>query len=291
MHDLRTIEIPKITDAVKFEYLCRDLWANRAATNELVSFNGRPGQAQNGVDVFGRRIDSQKWFGLQCKVRKQHNPLTRGEVEEELSKAMGFNPSLSEYLLCTTLDRDKELQKVVREINESLSSSRNLTFDVRFWDDIADCLKGECNWNVYYKYYQTFFADNTTLGHAIGKLFNLELGIDRSLDTHYEVLLGKVPNYRDNDHSNANYFRGTYFVANLLHHKIEVFKPTCLPSDIAAAFPNGLDCFRIAKWINSLDDLDKFIYSEGDEAISYLPIEEHREYIESRKEEEEETES
>lgn len=63
MHDLRTVEIPKITDSVKFEYLCRDLWKNESM-NEPVSFNGSPGQGQGGVDVYGRNTTTEEWFGI-----------------------------------------------------------------------------------------------------------------------------------------------------------------------------------------------------------------------------------
>ncbi len=73
MRDLRTLQIPKIKDGIKFEHLCRDIWKNDKNHYELVAFNGRPGQSQDGVDIFGREIDSKKWFGIQCKVRKDSN--------------------------------------------------------------------------------------------------------------------------------------------------------------------------------------------------------------------------
>jgi hypothetical protein len=83
MQDLRTVEIPIITDSLKFEYLCRDLW-KKESMNEPVSFNGRPGQGQDGVDVYGRNTTTEKWFGIQCKVRDKDNKLSKKEIDAEI---------------------------------------------------------------------------------------------------------------------------------------------------------------------------------------------------------------
>lgn len=61
MRDLRTIDIPKITDDEKFEYLCRDLWRNNP-NFEFIELNGRKGQKQFGVDVFGKKVGTEEWL-------------------------------------------------------------------------------------------------------------------------------------------------------------------------------------------------------------------------------------
>lgn len=261
MHDLRTIEIPKITDDVKFEYLCRDLWKNNRV-NDPVSFNGCPGQAQDGVDVYGRNTQSKEWFGIQCKVRKEGNKLSKVEIYKEVNKAKAFNPSLKQYYLCTTLKRDVHLQSTEREIIEELQNSDNFSFKLLFWDDIEEMLKMESNINVYINYYQKFFIDNTTLGHSIGKLINLDLGLDSSVDTHYELIVGKIPNYKDKKHANVDYYRGVYYIINLHEKKMETFSPRCFESDIETAFRSKFDSYRIANWINSIQSLDDFIYDD-----------------------------
>ena len=165
MHDLRTVEIPRITDSVEFEYLCRDLWKNDDV-NDPVSFNGRPGQTQDGVDVYGRNTSTGDWFGIQCKVRTQGNAFTKKEIDDEIERAKRFNPSLKRYYLCTTLKRDAAIQKIERTIIEELNKSNAFSFQILFWNDIEEMLKKESNINVYYQYYNEFFIDNTTIGHS-----------------------------------------------------------------------------------------------------------------------------
>jgi len=80
MHNLRTMEIIKINDSITFELLCRDLRKNDLLNNQ-VQLNGRPGQPQEGVDVFGRNKESGEWFGIQCKVRKNDNLLTKSDIQ------------------------------------------------------------------------------------------------------------------------------------------------------------------------------------------------------------------
>jgi hypothetical protein len=127
MHDLRTLDITKIKDGIKFEYLFRDIW-KKNKKYELVAFNGRPGQAQNGVDIFGRKIEDQQWFGIQCKARKNDNKLGETEIREEINKAKYFTPSLKNYTLITTLNRDEKLQELMRLINSE--SDVNFVFDI-----------------------------------------------------------------------------------------------------------------------------------------------------------------
>jgi len=274
MHDLRTIEIPKITDSVKFEYLCRDLWKNETM-NDPVSLNGRPGQGQNGVDVYGRDTATDKWFGIQCKVKEGSSTLNKKEIVTEIEKAKHFNPSLGRYFLCTTLKRDAAIQKIEREIIEELKKFNGFSFQILFWNDIEEMLKQESNINVYQKYYQKFFIHNTTLGHSIGKLINIELGIGNSIDTHYELIIGKIPDYKDKRHSKVDYYRGVYFIVNFHERKMETFRPRCFETDLEAAFYNKFDLFRITKWLNSIKNLDDFIYDDVCDVEFFLSDEEH----------------
>ena len=282
MRDLRTIDIPKITDGEKFEYLCRDLWRNNS-DYEFIELNGRKGQKQFGVDVFGRNVKSEEWLGIQCKVKAIGQALTKSDIETEINKAKLFNPSLSVFKLCTTLDRDAKVQKIVRGIQTELSKSKEFKLEILFWDDIEEQLKEEDNFNIYYKYYQKFFADNTTFGHSIGKLFNLELGCDNKLDTHYEVMLGKIPNYKESKHTNVNYYRGTYFIVNFHQNKIETFTWPCFESDISEAFPNDYDRFRVTQWMSDIKDIDDFIYSDESKFIYFITAADREQHYDDMK--------
>lgn len=259
MNDLRTLSIPKVTDGEKFEYLCRDIYRNDGAY-ELVELNGRRGQMQQGVDVFAREVGSNNWIGIQCKCRTTGKQLTKADIQIEVDKAKGFNPHISKLYIYMTCDRDVKVQDIIRVIN--YSNTLSFVVEVKFWNDIEETLKNKHNLNVYYRYYSKYFADNLTLGHAVSKLFNLDLFFDEKVDTHYELMLGKIPDYNNQPHTNANYYRGTYFIANLNQNSIETFTVPCFDSDLTQAFPNKIDRHRVCNWLRELDCLDEFIASE-----------------------------
>lgn len=281
--DLRFIEIPKIENDILLEEMCRDI-LKQSQNFSIVNMHGRPGQKQDGIDVFAMKNDSNNWIGAQCKVRSTNSSFSKQDLLDEVNAAKNFNPKISEYYLYTTLDRDNTTQQFLREINTDLRTSGNFTFEIKFWVDIAETLKTEQYHPVYFKYYKKFFRDNTSIGHCIGKLMNLNLGFVDKLDTHYELILGKVP-MTNAKTVNVDYYRGTYFIINLHHLKMEFFTPNdvgnppyCFTSDIEAAFENQIDRFRILKWLNSINNLDDFIYNDDYTNEFYLSDEERKEF-------------
>lgn len=93
--------------------------------------NGRQGQAQQGVDVYGRREKSE-WVGLQCK-QKMDKAVTETELREEVDKATGFEPKLAEFILVTTAPRDAKIQKIARKISDERD---DFSVDVWGWEDV-----------------------------------------------------------------------------------------------------------------------------------------------------------
>ena len=98
------LPIPKSWD--EFEDICADLlkcmWRD-----PYVVRNGRSGQRQHGVDIYGKPVhlkgrDSET-AGAQCK---RVEALTEKDIKNEIEQATEFKPSLEEYLLLTTLKRD-----------------------------------------------------------------------------------------------------------------------------------------------------------------------------------------
>ena len=133
--------------------------------------------------------------------------------------------------------------------------------------------------NIYLKYYSGLVVDNTTLGHSIGKLINIELGVDGKYDTNYELMIGKIPSYKNNSYYNVDYFRDAYFIVNLNKNKSAVFKPPVYEGDIEDIFITRYDAFRIAKWINSIVKIDDFIYSDSRDYKTFITPEERVEYL------------
>ncbi|MDW8852577.1 hypothetical protein SD960_20920 [Flavobacterium sp. MMLR14_040] len=282
--DLRFIQIPKVENDTILEDLSKDILKCDTNLNN-VSVHGRPGQKQDGIDVFCRRLDNNNWIGIQCKVRSTNSAFTLTELLAEVNQALKFNPSISEYYLYTTLSRDTVTQGFVRDINTNHIPNNAFSFEVKFWEDIADMLKEKKCENVYYRYFFKYFRDNQTLGHAIGKLINLNLQFDGIPDTKYELMIGKIPKNED-DGKNVDYFRDTYFIANLLDHTIEHFRKSqtsqgvdCFPSDIEQAFSNKIDCYRISRWLESIEIIDDFIYNDTHNYSFSITSEEQQEYF------------
>ena len=118
-----------------FESLClalfREIWGDPNAQK-----NGRSGQPQAGVDVFGKHQGRQ--VGVQCKQTGKA-ALTVSVLEKEIAKVRGsakkpgFSPQLDAFILATTASRDAALQKKAREL-----STADFEVSVWSWDDIAE---------------------------------------------------------------------------------------------------------------------------------------------------------
>jgi len=101
--------------------LCREIWGDPGAQK-----NGRSGQPQAGVDVFGKADGIQ--VGVQCK---QKDGLLRAELrvrelEAEVAKARAFVPPLGLFIVATSGARDGKVQQRARELSEP-------GFEVRVW--------------------------------------------------------------------------------------------------------------------------------------------------------------
>lgn len=122
--------IPKPKDWQEFERQIEVLaqcWLDDPAAKG----NGRQGQRQNGVDVFGRR-DKVTTVGFQCK-EKFDKQVSEDELRDEVKKAEGFRPELKEFVLVTTAVRDAKIQQVARLITESRD---DFSVDVWSWEEI-----------------------------------------------------------------------------------------------------------------------------------------------------------
>lgn len=126
-------QIPKSWE--NFENLSWDLmraeWQDPNASR-----NGRQGQRQKGVDIFGQRNGQVGYIGVQCKLHGRNAKLTLAEVEREILKAEEFEPPLKELLIATTAPRDATLQKAIRLYSEERRKSGKFPIFIRFWDDI-----------------------------------------------------------------------------------------------------------------------------------------------------------
>ena len=126
--------LPPPDDPDDFESLClelfRELWDDPG-----VQKNGRRGQSQDGVDVFGK--DRGLQVGVQCKQKSGllRTKVSPAELEAEVEAARRFRPRLARFILATTGPRDAKVQERARQL------SKDFEVEVWSWQDIWPALQ------------------------------------------------------------------------------------------------------------------------------------------------------
>lgn len=153
MPHFSNLQIPPPSHWSDFESLCCDLW--REIWEDLnTKKNGRQGQPQNGVDIYGRPHKGNLWGGIQCKCKNNdlNKNLTASEVEEEIQKAKSFVPRLSEFIIATTGPKDAKIEELARKITQEHLKEGLFSVNIWGWDDIKERLEDFPN--VKDKHYQ-----------------------------------------------------------------------------------------------------------------------------------------
>ena len=132
-----------------FETLCKKLWGEIYAIPHEIKKNGRMGQAQHGVDVYGIPKGQTEHVGIQCKGKDDysHAALAEKEVDTEIEKAKTFKPKLETLIFATTANKDVKIEEYIRLKNEE-TDFRVLLY---CWEDIADLIeenKSTYDWYV-----------------------------------------------------------------------------------------------------------------------------------------------
>ena len=138
MSEFGATQIPKPTDEQAFERCNVTLW-RCVLKDPTAQVYGRRGQRQHGVDILGCRDGRpEKPVGIQCKLKGAGQLLSEKEVRDEVEKAMGFNPPLSEYIIVTTAPNDTSLQSLVMELSKAKSEqlNRKLKITIYGWQSL-----------------------------------------------------------------------------------------------------------------------------------------------------------
>lgn len=134
-----------------FESLCKKLWGAIWKCPEIKK-NGRQGQTQHGVDVYGIPLGEQQYFGIQCKGKDEytHAQLTESEVDKEIEKALLFEPLLKKFYFATTANKDATIETYIRKKN--IESLQKNAFEVHLfsWEDIVDLIDENRETHDYY---------------------------------------------------------------------------------------------------------------------------------------------
>jgi len=120
--------------------------------------NGRAGQAQAGVDVYGRDRDGMH-IGIQCKKLDETGPggeavpggvLTLRQIKDEIQKAELFQPGLGSFVMATTAKTDVKMQAKVRKIDESRRANGDFGVTTWYWEFFNGWLNNEASLQQWY---------------------------------------------------------------------------------------------------------------------------------------------
>lgn len=155
-----------------FETLCHKLWSEAWSYPEAKR-NGRLGQPQCGVDVYGIPSWDTGYYGIQCKGKDEYNDkqLTSTEIDQEIEKAKNFKPLLKKLYFATTALKDVKTEEYIRERNIEHIEKGLFEVHLYSWEDIVSLIdenKHTHDWYINNQNYKTTqsvkvtFEDNST---------------------------------------------------------------------------------------------------------------------------------
>lgn len=150
MPTISSSQVPPPKSWEEFEDICLSSAKQRWNSSKFYA-NGRKGQAQNGVDIWGHDGPAEH-IGLQCKNTLAGISLNL--VITEISNAERFEPKLDHLYIATTAPRDASLQREVRLIATARKTVGHFQVDILFWDDLVGDLA--LDESVFFKHYPQF---------------------------------------------------------------------------------------------------------------------------------------
>jgi hypothetical protein len=171
MPTIASSNIPTPKSWIEFEDITLSAARSRWNTPDFFR-NGRPGQQQNGVDIFGT-VEGTRHVGIQCK--NTLGDLSLKVILREVENANSFSPTLAVLYVATTAARDGRLQAEVRELSNQRKASGYFAVELLFWDDVAgDLAKDQ---DEFFKHYPQFGRGSSaplSIGPADQPIFSIE---------------------------------------------------------------------------------------------------------------------
>lgn len=202
--------IPESDDV--FDEMVRDA-CSIEWNDPMTQKNGRSGQSQNGLDVFGYpNGPGGRCRGAQSKLRTKGKQLSQGEIDDEIKKAQSSPLNPDQLIIVTSTGRDVALQAYVDQVSRIQTQNNSFSVKIWFWDDLLERLSIERRYIL--KYYKDIFTSVTNLPEA-------EALIDKPIYTLIETCDDTSNNptiieremrrrgvsvYRDKKHININGF-------------------------------------------------------------------------------------
>jgi hypothetical protein len=219
----------------------------------------------------------------QCKVRTGSR-LSKDDIRLDAEKAKDCNPRLSELVFATTAPRDARIQAYARTLTDENLKTCGFSITIVAWDDIEQELTKESNLDLCHRFYPRFFVDYEKRGIAISRIVRVCIGVGRTPDTAYDLMIGKTPPTEVPDsYTGLDYWRGNYIIGNWTERNMDTFPLPPFPSDLEQVFRFKRDAYIVSKWLGSIPSIDDIIYGDEDSHTMLLSEEEYSAFLASLK--------
>lgn len=184
-----------------FESLCKKLWGEIWEISNKIKKNGRLGQYQSGVDIYGIPKNENEYWGIQCKGKDDytHAKLTIKEIDEEIKKAFQFQPKLKVFIIATTANKDSEIEEYVRKKDIENRNRGNFEILLYCWEDIVDLIDSNKETFDYYvneqkyqtkhllKIYLNDFTNELTI-HPVFERFIVKYKVTKRIKSQVDLM-------------------------------------------------------------------------------------------------------
>lgn len=165
-----TAELPTPDSWEEFEAIVADIM-KQEWSDPYVSRNGRQGQRQDGVDIYGYPAHLDGGIsGVQCK---NTSDVDIQLVEQEVEKAKEFEPPIEEFIFTCTAPSDARLQEKVRQLSVELREDDLFELRILFWDDLSLALSEQRA--LLEKHYPQFVEESESLGSIKRKISDSDI--------------------------------------------------------------------------------------------------------------------
>ncbi|RYZ89657.1 MAG: hypothetical protein EOP04_06240 [Proteobacteria bacterium] len=162
MQSSKTLRRP--TNWQDFESLCKKLWGEIWDCAEIKK-NGRSGQNQHGVDVYGIPRGEISYYGIQCKGKDEYTDkqFSEDEINTEISNAKSFTPALKKFYFATTAVKDAKIEAFVRQKNIDHLQAGLFEVHIFSWEDIVDLIDENRQTHDWYVKSQNFRIEQNAI--------------------------------------------------------------------------------------------------------------------------------
>jgi len=176
------MQLPAPKSWEEFETICKDIWS-LIWNDPNAQKNGRKGQPDHGVDIFGYPDGGKNVHGVQCKGKDNYleKTLTKSQISIIIGEAEQFTPKIAELTIATTAPKDVKIQEYVRIIRQQRFDAEKFLLSVWFWEDIQEEL---------IKHSELTDAHYSAVWPSIRAIANGVKEIEVKVEKHTEILVG-----------------------------------------------------------------------------------------------------